>query len=758
MKKLLLFLSFITFMQTTVLTAQNIELPAKLYLCESDALELDGTVINTSDTGITYQWYYSTSWVVDVIPANEIAGATNPIYSATTANNGVGQYRVVATLSDGTTTLTDQLQVVGKSTLMNYFETVPCNTFSIYDLYSYSYISGASNITFHYYESEVDANAGNANTIDNFYLYGYTTIYLRVEETSGACTEIIPLQVDSLFQPLFAGWVSNMGSCTPNSNTNTFDLTTNDTQIKNGQTWADVAYFLDFNDAWDLINPIANPSNYTALSPNQTIYARIYDTNNNGMGCDVYDSITQFQLLSAPEPTPNTTLDYIVCDASSGTANDGIGAFDLTSRNSLVLAGLSTNQFGISYHNTLADAQNNASPITSPETYTAGNEIVFTRVESSLYTECVQISQINLLVQNTCDDISICLVPYWTAPRPGFNYRNKLIVKNNGPSTVSAGSVTFTKDVQLAYNNTTGVSAGNTVVPTANGFTLSFVNLAPGESEEIDVDLTVSASANLGDMITNVAEYTTVVNDVVSENNTSTLSEIIIGSYDPNDITESHGPEIEHSTFTTDDYLYYTVRFQNVGTASAINVIIDNALDAQLDKTTFEMLSSSHSNVVERVFDKLTWQFDNINLADATDDEPNSHGYVCYRIKPLAGHSVGDIVPNTAGIIFDFNAPVITNTFDTEFVAALAVQDQYLDAQFMMMPNPANNQVNLMFDTVESSIEVAVYDMLGKLVLTHKAENVSSVPVNISSLDSGIYFVKIKYSEGQLGLKKLIKE
>ncbi|WP_456439686.1 DUF7619 domain-containing protein [Psychroserpens sp.] len=752
MRKLLLILGFVLFVQTNDIIAQTIELPNELYLCESVSIELDGTVINTTDTNITYQWYYGLSFS----SANdEIVGATSPIFTVNGNSNERGYYKVVATLSDNSNRI-DWVQIV-KSAGVNDYEFVQCNNFFIEELQSEYYLSNASNITIRYYENENDAIAGNNNNATNFFIFEFAIyIYLRIEENSGLCVDILTLEVISDTY-LYANWVPNMGSCSSDSS-GVFDLTTNDNQIIGGQSQAVVDYFETYSDAENLLNPIFNTTNYVALSPNQTIYARVYDSDNINFGCFAYDSITQFQLLSVSEPTPNTELDYIVCDTSSGSATDGIGAFNLNSRNALVLSGLSTFQYNISYYNTLVDAENNTNAIASPNNYIASNEVVYVRVESSANSECVQISQLNLLVQDACDDISVSLLSYWAAPRPGFTYRNILIVKNNGESTVSSGTVEFTNDALVTYSGATGLSAGNTITPIANGFTLDFIDLLPGESEVIYIELLVPASANLGDMITNVAEYTTSENDVVIENNTATLSEIIIGSYDPNDIAESHGPEIQHTSFTEDDYLYYTIRFQNVGTASAVNVTIDNVLDPKLDKTTFQMLRASHSYGIERDFDKLTWQFNNINLADETSDEPNSHGYVYYKIKPLAGYSVGDIVPNTASIVFDFNAPVITNTFNTEFVDVLGIQDFSLNAQFILMPNPSTDFVSLKFNSMQSNVEITIFDILGKMIFIHKEQQASIVKLNISPLESGVYFVKIKDHNGQFGLKKLIKE
>ncbi|WP_418637084.1 T9SS type A sorting domain-containing protein [Winogradskyella sp.] len=756
MKKTLLFLSFILLLQTNEILAQTIELPSTLYLCETGSLELDGTVINTTDTNITYQWYYGFS----ISSANEeIVGATDPLLTITGNSNGLGYYKVVATFSDNSN-LIGWVQILKSDYLYNNnYEFVQCNDFFIDDLQSHYYLFNASNITTRYYYTESDAILGNNNNITYYQVYDYVTIlYLRIEENDGSCVDIIPLEVIPDFPILFAIWVPNMGDCSIDATDNVFDLTTNDAQIIGGQQLAVVNYFVSYNDASNLNNPITNASTYTALSPNQTIYARVYDPNNTNFNCDPYLSITQFQLLSISEPTPNTELDYIVCDNTSGSSTDGIGAFDLTSKNTLLLSGLSTYQYNISYYTTLVDAESSANAIASPQNYMASDEVIYVRVESSINSECVQISEMNLIVQDTCDDISVNLLSYWSAPRPGFTYRNMLVIKNNGESTVSSGTVAFTKDPLVTYSGAIGLSTGNSITPTTNGFTLDFINLLPGESEVIYIDLLVSTSANLGDMITNVAEYTTSSSDVVVENNSSSLSEIIIGSYDPNDINESHGPEIEHVSFTEDDYLYYTIRFQNVGTASAINVTIENVLDPKLDKTTFQMLSASHSYAVERDFDALTWQFNNINLADETTDEPNSHGFVYYKIKPLAGYEIGDIVPNTAAIVFDFNAPVITNTFNTEFVAPLSLTENSLNSQYILFPNPLKDVVSLSFSSEQSNVEVIVFDILGKIVLTQKEQYVLTLELNLSSLENGVYFVKAKDDKGQWGSKKIIKE
>jgi hypothetical protein len=67
----------------------------------------------------------------------------------------------------------------------------------------------------------------------------------------------------------------------------------------------------------------------------------------------------------------------------------------------------------------------------------------------------------------------------------------------------------------------------------------------------------------LGNLLTNTANIAPISGDVVPSNNSFSCSQINIGSYDPNDKMESRGEKILHSTFTANDYLYYTIRFEN---------------------------------------------------------------------------------------------------------------------------------------------------------------------------------------------------
>ncbi|MCX6172436.1 MAG: T9SS type A sorting domain-containing protein [Flavobacterium sp.] len=360
-----------------------------------------------------------------------------------------------------------------------------------------------------------------------------------------------------------------------------------------------------------------------------------------------------------------------------------------------------------------------------------------------------------ITVTQSYNDLAVNIVPI-NAPRPGFTYQNKIVYTNFGNQTVVDGTVTFTKDalVTIADNSQTGTTSS------ANGFTYNFTNLLPFETRTITLTMQVPnvPTVALGDLLTNTASIAPISGDVVPTNNTSTCSQIIIGSYDPNDKMESHGERILHATFTANDYLYYTIRFENTGTASAINVRVNDVLDSRLDENTIRIISASHNYIMDRVDNNLTWRFDDIQLPVSVANTNTGKGYITFQVKPRVGYAVGDIIPNTASIYFDFNPAIITNTFNTEFVAQLGV-DEFENGDFVFYPNPVSDIVTVSVKNNGAIAAIAVYDMLGKVILSEKTTTtVSSKTFDLSTVSKGVYLLEVTSDTNLKVIKKLIVE
>lgn len=367
-----------------------------------------------------------------------------------------------------------------------------------------------------------------------------------------------------------------------------------------------------------------------------------------------------------------------------------------------------------------------------------------------------------IIEEDSCEDLAVSLINYMAPPRPGFVFNNYLVLENLGVTTIESGTIEFLCDPRLVINQASSDIPNYVINRTTNGFTLDFENLQPGVKESIKVSLICPSGLELGEIVTNTSSYITDDNDNYVNNNYSAISQTIVGSYDPNDIFESHGPKILHSEFTSEDYLYYTIRFQNVGTASAINISIDNSLlESGLDESTVQLLDASHDYTFTKSRSRLNWKFNNIHLPSEEVDEPASHGYVSYKVKPLTGYSVGDVIPNTAKIYFDYNEAIVTNTFETEFVEAEALSNSnFENLKLFVFPNPAKNhfylQLNEQVNSV--SVEVTIVDLRGKEIIKIEKNNTGkSIKLDISQLKGGLYFVKVTYGN-ETSVRKLIVE
>lgn len=145
---------------------------------------------------------------------------------------------------------------------------------------------------------------------------------------------------------------------------------------------------------------------------------------------------------------------------------------------------------------------------------------------------------------------------------------------------------------------------------------------------------------------------------------TDTLSQILICSFDPNDkIVTPKGIDSLGFILPTVEKLEYTVRFQNTGTDTAINVRIKDQLDPSINWTSLTYLASSHATTTTLFpSGEIIFKFDNIMLPDSNTNELASHGFVRFKVDLNEDLPLGTKIYNGAAIYFDANEPVITNT------------------------------------------------------------------------------------------------
>jgi uncharacterized repeat protein (TIGR01451 family) len=349
------------------------------------------------------------------------------------------------------------------------------------------------------------------------------------------------------------------------------------------------------------------------------------------------------------------------------------------------------------------------------------------------------------------NDVTISLIPIGQ-PTAGFNYSNKIVYQNLG-TTATSGTISYTKDDAVTLSSS---ESGVTIVPT--GFTYNFANLAAFETRHFNVSLSVPSIpvVDIGDVLSSSVQISAPSADINANNNAFSLLQTVVASYDPNDKMEAHGEELDFNTFTQNDYLFYTIRFQNTGTTNAITVRIEDLLDTQLDEESLRMISASHYYQLERVGNQLVWKFPGINLPSIIQNEELSNGYLTFKIKVKPGFAIGDIIPNFAEIYFDTNPPIITNTFMSEFVVNLGTQ-AFSTNNILLYPNPTNSLLNINLQgTNESLAKIVIYDVVGKTVLSLSANNTQQSSINVGSLSKGMYLIEITTNSNLKQTKKFI--
>lgn len=244
--------------------------------------------------------------------------------------------------------------------------------------------------------------------------------------------------------------------------------------------------------------------------------------------------------------------------------------------------------------------------------------------------------------------------------------------------------------------------------------------------------------------------------DIYKANNVSRFSNNIRSSNDPNDKQVFPSQLTPAAADTT--LLTYLIQFQNTGTFAATFIVLQDTLSEDLDLSTLQVLGASHP-YTWRLYGKrvLEFRFDDINLPDSTSNEPESHGFAAFAIKPQKGLVAGDEVHNRVGIYFDFNQPVITNwaTLQVKNLSGTVSPRDWLS--FQLNPNPATAGERVLVQLpagLKASAMLDVLDAQGKWVRQIQLPGETS-QVYLEGLSAGQYFVRLS-SGHQTGGQVLI--
>ncbi|HEY0976692.1 MAG TPA: T9SS type A sorting domain-containing protein [Flavobacteriales bacterium] len=254
---------------------------------------------------------------------------------------------------------------------------------------------------------------------------------------------------------------------------------------------------------------------------------------------------------------------------------------------------------------------------------------------------------------------------------------------------------------------------------------------------------TTAPEASIGDSV--CFDITLLPQDLAPDNNHFIACYPVVNSYDPNDkavTPQGTGPmgAIDPGVRTLD----YLIRFQNTGNAPAFNVFIDDTLDTDLDLAGLQVMGHSHPMELDiREGRVLRFRFDDIMLPDSANDEPNSHGFVAYRIPIRSDAAPGTVITNTAHIFFDLNPAVITNTTINTIELSTAVGEQSAQGDMLRLhPNPTADRLTVHSSLQASGTVAQLFDQQGRSVL-HIPLGPERTTIDTHMLDAGVYILRI---------------
>lgn len=347
--------------------------------------------------------------------------------------------------------------------------------------------------------------------------------------------------------------------------------------------------------------------------------------------------------------------------------------------------------------------------------------------------------------------------------RPGIPFMLYPHVGNMGCDTVS-GWLKLVLDNRVTYNSVLSTLPPNLIngdtlvwnyVPISNISNSGFWN-----SLTASLHLTPDTTVNIGDTLCFYIYSNLPSADINPSNNQNTICLPVVNSYDPNEKHVSpKGLGITGIIPPSQEFLTYTVFFQNTGNASAINVKVVDTLDTNILPQSLEILGRSHSMTPQWLAPGVVrFNFNNINLPDSNSNETASHGFLTFRVKTNGSLPLGTQIQNKANIYFDFNAPIITNT--TLNTVDIVTGDFAIskNKNLIISPNPAKEIVTLKnLNYKHGTIScLEVYNLSGIKILEQKLNSTNST-INISEFSKGIYIFKL-VCEGEVSVAKVAVE
>ena len=268
----------------------------------------------------------------------------------------------------------------------------------------------------------------------------------------------------------------------------------------------------------------------------------------------------------------------------------------------------------------------------------------------------------------------------------------------------------------------------------------------------------VTGHLYMGDTVHSMYTISPVIGDIDSSNNSEMVIDSVTESYDPNEMSVFPSGCITSDTDGT--ILQYSILFTNVGNDTAFNIHVMDTLSDNVDPKSLQILMASNTMNVATFNDGahniVKFDFPNINLLDSSAC-PHCSGSVIFKIKTKQGLAEGTTIFNRAGVYFDDNPVIMTNTVEDVKGGCFANEVNSVKAAstgVQILPNPAADILTIKTDQNAYSSFV-ITNSVGQEMLSQPLTQ-TVTKVNINRLPAGLYYITFRGENGT-EVKKFVK-
>ena len=317
-------------------------------------------------------------------------------------------------------------------------------------------------------------------------------------------------------------------------------------------------------------------------------------------------------------------------------------------------------------------------------------------------------------------------------------------------------SMTFSPSYVFEYSS----PVPDSIVGNVAHWHLNGVSASDGTPRQIMFNLTVPGGMSTwltpGDTVQYYCSVTPIVGDTDTVNNHCVIVDTVRSSWDPNEMMVSPSGCIDTGAHN----LEYTIYFENTGNDTAFNISVLDTLSPNVNVSSMQVVTASAAMFVTKMVDAagqniLKFDFPGINLLDSSH-HGLCEGAVIFDISTRSGLPSGAEVLNRAGIYFDYNSVVMTNTVGNQMggcIPTSVIVNKPAD-NVAIYPNPASTQISV---AVASGIyqTITVSNAMGQQWLQQPVTG-SRTDIMISGLPSGVYYIMLSGDHGSR-VEKFVK-